>query len=346
MWLIIDPESQQKICGKRFDTQKDMAEFLGIPPQTLSRELKLCRSVFRWKGKDVQVVNQKLTRYSIKTPEGCLYGTAKSKADLARILCVTRQAVSWAFSHANWEGIRIKGYRINFSFDKEKLTTPCKLKEDEKPKPERNKAVLVTSGETKKFYPSMAKASKDLGIDSKTISSALKSGINQFRRRSDGAEFQVALAPKSAPADLPESQQVRKKRSPQKEKGKQKGQKGQKQMKEEDQWLQRMTVHADQILLERYPDYSRRGETEQGQSGDKIIVQALFGVKKRSIEIKNYSDFKDIFDRKKLDTYSYWPLPEEDEFNKMIEYGQCDFKLKLKHMAETHFFRTLRLKKR
>ena len=210
MWLVIDPESQEKICGKRFDTQTDLANFLGISPQTLSRELKLCRSVFRWNGKNVQVVNQKLTRYSITTPEGDLYDKAKSKAELARILGVSRQAVSSAFSRPRrfGNGIRIKGFLINFSFDKGTLTTPCKLKKDEQPKPERNKAVVVTSGETKKFYPSMAKASKDLGINPKTISSALKSGANQFRRRSDGVEFKVVLAPKSVAADLPKTQSL------------------------------------------------------------------------------------------------------------------------------------------
>ena len=39
MWFVIDPETLQKLGG-RFDTQKDLADFLGITPQTLSRELK------------------------------------------------------------------------------------------------------------------------------------------------------------------------------------------------------------------------------------------------------------------------------------------------------------------
>ena len=204
MWLIIDPESQRRIIGKRFGTQKDLAEFLGISPKTFSRELKLCRSVFRWKGRDVQVVNQKQTRYSITTPDGDFVGKATTKAELARILGVTRQAVSAAIQRPRWGDLKIKGYIIKQRFEKEKITTPCKLQEDENPKPERNKAVFVTSGETKKFYPSMAKASKDLGVNPKTISLALKSG-EKFRRRSDGAEFQVVLAPKSAPADLPKT---------------------------------------------------------------------------------------------------------------------------------------------
>ena len=59
---MIDPETLQKLGG-RFDTQKDLADFLGITPQTLSRELKLCRLIFRWKGRNVQVVNQSLMRY-------------------------------------------------------------------------------------------------------------------------------------------------------------------------------------------------------------------------------------------------------------------------------------------
>ena len=50
MWFVIDPETLQKLGG-RFDTQKDLADFLGITPQTLSRELKLCRLIFRWKRK-------------------------------------------------------------------------------------------------------------------------------------------------------------------------------------------------------------------------------------------------------------------------------------------------------
>ena len=214
MWFVIDPESKQKLGG-RFDTQKDLAEFLGISSQSLSRELQLCRLIFRWKGRNVQVVNQNLARYEIQTPDGYPFGKAGTKAELARILGVSRQAVSAAISRPRLDDLKIKGYIVKQRFEKEKITTPCKLGENEKPKPKRNKAVLVASEKSEKFFPSMAQAAKELGVDSKTISSALKHG-NHFRRRSDGMDFKVKMAPNPTLADLPEKRIKRKPRAPNK----------------------------------------------------------------------------------------------------------------------------------
>ena len=154
MWFVIDPETLQKLGG-RFDTQKDLADFLGITPQTLSRELKLCRLIFRWKGRNVQVVNQSLMRYEIFSPENELVGRVKSKAELARFLGVSRQAVSAAMTRSIPP--KIRGHLIRQRFEKEKImTVPCKLEKNEKPKPKRNKAVTVNS----KFYPSINEAGR------------------------------------------------------------------------------------------------------------------------------------------------------------------------------------------
>ena len=86
---MIDPETLQKLGG-RFDTQKDLADFLGITPQTLSRELKLCRLIFRWKERNVQVVNQSLMRYEIFSPENELVGRVKIQSGTCPI--------SWSIS--------------------------------------------------------------------------------------------------------------------------------------------------------------------------------------------------------------------------------------------------------
>ena len=98
--MVCDRSGNSPELGGRFDTQKDLADFLGITPQTLSRELKLCRLIFRWKERNVQVVNQSLMRYEIFSPENELVGRVKSKAELARFLGVSRQAVSAAMTRS------------------------------------------------------------------------------------------------------------------------------------------------------------------------------------------------------------------------------------------------------
>ena len=135
MWLLIDPESRERICRKRFGTQADLANFLEISPKPLSRDLKLGRSVFQWNGKPAQVATQKQSIYSATTLEGDLCGTAKSKAELAKIIGVSRQAVYAAFARPQaGNGIRIKGFLVHFFFEKG-ILTPCKLKKDEQAKP-------------------------------------------------------------------------------------------------------------------------------------------------------------------------------------------------------------------
>ena len=52
MWFVIDPETLQKLGG-RFDTQKDLADFLGITPQTLQPGIEIVSIDFPLERKEM-----------------------------------------------------------------------------------------------------------------------------------------------------------------------------------------------------------------------------------------------------------------------------------------------------
>ena len=337
MWFVIDPETLQKLGG-RFDTQKDLADFLGITPQTLSRELKLCRLIFRWKGRNVQVVNQSLMRYEIFSPENELVGRVKSKAELARFLGVSRQAVSAAITRSI--SPKIRGHLIRQRFEKEKImTVPCKLGENEKPKPKRNKAVTVNS----KFYPSINEAGRKLKVDPQTISSALKSG-GHFRRQKDGVRFRAALAVAPAPADLPEREIKRKPRSaPKKPTEKKKPQRflGKNDLPGNLDMINSANHLTEKKIAKRFPGFRLRAPDEEGEPEDKLFLQNYLDTNFFR-EINSFQDLKDsmeIWERSEKELYV---VPEMKDFKKDSEKGQWYFRLKRMGNEGFRLFRTMR----
>ena len=338
MWFVIDPETLQKLGG-RFDTQKDLADFLGITPQTLSRELKLCRLIFRWKGRNVQVVNQSLMRYEIFSPENELVGRVKSKAELARFLGVSRQAVSAAIIRQPM-ATKIRGHLIRQRFEKEKImTVPCKLGENEKPKPKRNKAVTVNS----KFYPSINEAGRKLKVDPQTISSALKSG-GHFRRQKDGMRFRAALAVAPAPADLPEREIKRKPRSaPKKPTEIKKPQKflGKNDLPGKLEHINLANRVTENRISKRLPGYRLRAPDEEGEPEDKLILQNYVDAGfYRSI--KTYQDLKDSVEIWMSSGKELYVVPEKMKDFKNSEKGQWYFRLKRMGAEGYRLFRTMR----
>ena len=337
MWFVIDPETLQKLGG-RFDTQKDLADFLGITPQTLSRELKLCRLIFRWKERNVQVVNQSLMRYEIFSPENELVGRVKSKAELARFLGVSRQAVSAAMTRSIPP--KIRGHLIRQRFEKEKImTVPCKLGKNEKPKPKRNKAVTVNS----KFYPSINEAGRKLKVDPQTISSALKSG-GYFRRQKDGVRFRAALAVEPAPADLPEREIKRKPRSaPKKPTEKKQPQKflGKNNFPGNLEHINLANRVTENRISKILPGYRLRAPDEEGEPEDKLILQNYVDAGFHR-SIKTYQDLKDSMEIWMSSGKELYVVPEKMKDFKNSEKGQWYFRLKRRGDKGYRLFRTMR----
>ena len=208
MWVLIDNTSKERV-SKRFSSQAALAKFMKLSPQALNKAVKEGRTVFSFEGRDVQVVKQVFARFEIRdSPRGKVLGRFATQADLAKSIGVSRQAVSAACARiCNWDERCVSAHGSEFFifpvFDKLPMTTPWE--EDSKPKPknEHAKSVHITSEVFDKIYPSIAAATKDLKIDSKTISSAVASGRNKFRRKSDKQEFYVKVLPKPIPISLP-----------------------------------------------------------------------------------------------------------------------------------------------
>ena len=208
MWLLIDNTSKERV-SERFASQAALARFMKLSPQTLNKAVKEGRTVFPFEGRDVQVVKQIFARFEVRdSPRGKVLGRFATQADLAKSIGVSRQAVSAACARiCNWDERTVSANGSDFFlfpvFDKSPMTTPWK--EDPKPKNEHARSVHVTSEVFDKIFPSIAAATKELKVDSKTISSALKSGRNKFRRKSDKQEFQVKVLPKPIPISLPQT---------------------------------------------------------------------------------------------------------------------------------------------
>ena len=208
MWVLIDNTSKERV-SERFSSQAALARFMKLSPQTLNKAVKEGRTVFSFEGRDVQVVKQVFARFEVRdSPRGSVLGRFATQADLANSIGVSRQAVSAACARiCNWDERTVlkDGNKIFIFpvFDKSPMTNPWE--EDSKPKPknEHAKSVHITSEVFDKIYPSLAAATRDLKIDSKTISAAVASGRNKFRRKSDGQEFQVKVLPKPIPISLP-----------------------------------------------------------------------------------------------------------------------------------------------
>ena len=206
MWVLIDNTSRERVSG-RFHSQAALARFMQLSPQTLNKAVKEGRTVFSFEGRDVQVVKQVFTRFEVRaSPRGEVLGRFATQADLARSIGASRQAVSAACARiCDWDErtVSVNGsvFFLFPVFDKSPMTAPWE--EEPKPKNEHSKSVHITSEIFDKIYPSIAAATKDLKIDPKTISSALASGRNKFRRKSDRQEFQVKVLPKPKPVYLP-----------------------------------------------------------------------------------------------------------------------------------------------
>ena len=312
MWVLIDNTSKERVSG-RFSSQAALARFMKISPQTLNKAVKEGRTVFPFEGRDVQVVQQVFNRFEVRdSPRGKVVGRFATQADLAKSMGVSRQAVSAACARiCNWDERTIlkDGSKIYIFpvFDKSRMTNPWD--EDAKPIPKKEHARSghITSDVSDTIYPSIAAATRDLKIDSKTISSALASGKNKFRRKKDGREFQVKVVPKPTPTALPpkkvqsplKSESAAKKPPPE-ERG----------IDLEKNW---------QRILKEYPDFTPREESEEVEAEDMIIFCNLY-----NCVCFNYEDMLDYA----AHFGGYFDCPKVGEVTENLSKGQWSFKAK------------------
>ena len=309
MWVLIDNTSKERV-SERFSSQAALARFMKISPQSLNKAVKEGRTVFPFDGRDVQVVQQVFTRFEVRdSPRGNVLGRFATQADLARSLDVSRQAVSAACARiCDWDERTIlkDGSKIFIFpvFDKSPMTNPWEEDLKPTPKKEHARSVHITSDDFDKIYPSIAAATRDLKIDSKTISSAVASGKNKFRRKSDGREFQVKVIPKPTPISLPskivQSPLKLSKPPPPEEKGVDDFEKN---------W---------QSILKEYPG-SPREESEKGEAEDKIIFCNL-----NNCVCFNYNDLLDYA----LHFARYFDFPKLREVEENLPSGQWSFEAK------------------
>ena len=164
---------------------------------------------FPFRGRQVRVVEQKVARFSVyETPNGPPLESFETESEMAQWLGVTRQAVYAAFNRfcdLNERKIKKDGkaYFVKRVFDKGPVTNPWTEEATPTPKKQHAISVKIISSTSTKIYSSVSEATNDLGINSRTIHEALKSGRNSFTRRSDGEKFQVEKVEKPPPSPLP-----------------------------------------------------------------------------------------------------------------------------------------------
>ena len=176
MWVLV---SFGKIVGDSVKSESAIAKRLGISRQYLNKQLKKGKNHFMFRGMPVLVMRQ--MEFSAAGQE---FETQNQMADA---LGLSRAAVARVFKTGKTGVVQTKGGKeVKVSRIAGSTFIPAY------PKPLPAIRVMSEVGGREEFS-SIAAASRELGIDSKTIPSALRSGRDSFTRKFDGMKFTVEI---------------------------------------------------------------------------------------------------------------------------------------------------------
>ena len=179
MW-VLKSFSKEVVAGP-FKSQTEMAKKLGLSHQFVNRQIRKYNFRFTLDGQTVVAVQEKEF-----TGDG---KRGSDKDEFAFRLGVSQNAVEKVFA-------KHKSGVLETPQGKVKIQ---KLKPGEKPALPAIR-VLWNEDMEKKDFVSFASAAKELKIDSKTISSAIKAGRNSFTRKSDGQKFTFEIPKENTPS--------------------------------------------------------------------------------------------------------------------------------------------------
>ena len=95
MWFLRDIGSGEKVSPD-FSSQAKLARFMQILPQTLHKAIQEKRNIFKFRERNVRVVQEKIPHWTLSKgngPSETLIETFETVSDLAKWLKVTNQAV-------------------------------------------------------------------------------------------------------------------------------------------------------------------------------------------------------------------------------------------------------------
>ena len=168
MWFLREVVSGEKVSPD-FPSQAMLARFMQILPQTLHKAIQEGRNVFRFRGKNVRVVQQKIPHWALfdlsssETP----IETFETVSDLAKWLKVTKQAVYAAINRGlepqikNKEGtvFLLRKFQETATLEKEAGEASVSLPQENPPPvppvpaPRTKKVPPVPAPRTKKVPP-------------------------------------------------------------------------------------------------------------------------------------------------------------------------------------------------
>ena len=179
MW-VLESLSHVVVAGP-FKSQAEMAKKLGLSQQYVNRQIRKCNFRFCLDGQQVIAHREK------EFVGGGKRGS--DKEELAMRLGVPEKAVGQVLAQ-NSSGL------LQTPQGKVKIQ---KLKPGEKP-PLPAVRVLWDDDTEKQDFVSFAAAARELKIDPKTISSAIKAGRDSFTRKSDGKKFTFEIPADNTPS--------------------------------------------------------------------------------------------------------------------------------------------------
>ena len=92
MWFLRNIVSGEKVSPD-FSSQAKLARFMQILPQTLHKAIQEKRNVFKFRERNVRVVQEKIPHWALYSSSETLIETFETVSDLAKWLKVTTQAV-------------------------------------------------------------------------------------------------------------------------------------------------------------------------------------------------------------------------------------------------------------
>ena len=179
MW-VLESLSHVVVAGP-FKSQAEMAKKLGLSQQYVNRQIRKYKFRFRLDGQDV------LARREKEFVGGGKRGS--DKEELAMRLGVSEKAVDEVLRKHTSGVLETPQGKVKIQ----------KLKPGEKP-PLPAVRVLWNDDTEKQDFVSFAAAARELKIDPKTISSAIKAGRDSFTRKSDGKKFMFEIPAENTPS--------------------------------------------------------------------------------------------------------------------------------------------------
>ena len=179
MW-VLESLSHVVVAGP-FKCQAEMAKKLGLSQQYVNRQIRKCNFRFCLDGQQVIAHREK------EFVGGGKRGS--DKEELAMRLGVPEKAVDQVLAQNSSGFIQTPQGKVKIQ----------KLKPGEKP-PLPAVRVLWDDDTEKQDFVSFAAAAKELKIDPKTISSAIKAGRDSFTRKSDGKKFTFEIPADNTPS--------------------------------------------------------------------------------------------------------------------------------------------------